>query len=199
MPTSRIGQPWSPWCSTRNATMPAGATLCSSSTTSTNALPRHMPECLDVASNGDKRLVWQECSWVKPPRVTPTPAVWLVLRVSNSATLRPACSASTAWAMAMNRSTWFSSMVVSVASRRMSSAALCAVASVANFWPSCVLPTPGTPMMSAMPPLGSPVSQRSSRRLRSVASSLTRPAKYGGGPRSDRSFATYPASLMGRA
>ena len=117
----------------------------------------------------------------------PAPAACVlrpVLLVSRSAAWRPACSAPNARAMAMKRSSPLFSMVVLVTRRWMLRLPFSCTASSANFRPNCVFPAPGTPTISAMPPLGSPVTHRRRRRLFSAASSSRRPAKYGGGSRS---------------
>ena len=176
MPTTSTGQPWSPSWSTRRARRPLGATVCSSSMVRSSAAPRHMAVREDASSSENRLPACVACSLARPAFSQPTRRV---VRLSSSANSRPILSASSVRAMAMNKSTSLSSRLVFTARWLTVGARLPAAASSANLRPSCVLPTPGTPVTSDMPPRGSPVAQSRSSRSVSAASSALRPAKHG--------------------
>ena len=163
--------------------MPLGWMLWSSSTISTSALPSHTLARFDARSNAGNSPVCRPCSRAVLPLTVAAQTLPVPVLVSSSATFLNSSSASNAVPMAMNRLTSNDSSCGSTM-RVLASPPRRASTSLANRSANCVLPTPGTPVTSAMPLFALPCCRTRSRRRNIAASSLRRPAKCGGGPRS---------------
>lgn len=182
-PTTSSGHSCSPKCIECSAFMLLGWMLWSSSTINTNALPSQAVVRFDARSRAGNSPVCRPCSRVAPAVTVAAPSLPLTTLVSSSATCRNSVSAPNAVPMAMNRLTSKASSCGSTTSVRVAPL-LRASTSLANRSANWVLPTPGTPVTSAMPLLALPRSRTNASRRCSAVNSVCRPAKCGGGPRS---------------
>lgn len=174
--STMIGQPCRPSCRTRSVRRSAAVIVWTSSTVTSSERPRHAC-CRLVRSS----IALSGCRTRGRSPCTPNmPDFKLVILASRSVAFL--ASASLAPAKASIRATscsgsWSKSPVVRFSTEPPTVEAKRSI--------SCVLPTPWTPSTSTMPPKGSPSRQTPSWSSRSFASSCLRPAKCGGGWRSE--------------